>query len=165
MASTWDFGKIAITRAIPSIVSGCSAIDAVEMGINAVELDIEDQYFVGVGGFPNAKGFMELDAAIMDGDCRYGAVMGISDISTPISVARSVLEKSPHSILTGDGARLWAFEQGFTAENILTDGAKSEWEEWIRSKEITKKEDAHDTVGFICLDKQGNLAAGTSTSG
>lgn len=165
MAATWDFGMIAVNRVIPNLLSSSSALDAVELGINAVELDTRDQYFVGVGGFPNAKGFMELDAAVMDHDCRYGAVMGLSDISRPISVARSVLERSPHNILVGEGARLWAFEQGFTKENILVESVKAEWEEWTRSREIVANEDSHDTVGFICLDKSGDLAAGTSTSG
>lgn len=165
MAATWDFGRIAIDRTIPSLLSGGSALDAIERGINAVELDNQDQYFVGVGGYPNAKGIMELDAAIMDDECRYGAVMGLQDIATPISVARTVLEKSPHNILVGEGARLWAFENGFHAEKILTDPVRDEWLEWKKTYEMAAKEDSHDTIGFICLDQNGKLAAGTSTSG
>lgn len=165
MVATWDFGKLAINRAIPDLLQGGSALDAVEKGINAVELNNDDQYFVGVGGYPNSNGIMELDAAIMDDQCRYGAVMALQEISTPISVARSVLEKSPHNILVGEGARLWAFENGFRSESILTESVREEWKQWKRSKEIVDQDASHDTIGFICLDKNGKLATGTSTSG
>ena len=74
--------------------------------INAVEIDTRDQYFVGYGGLPNADGIMQLDAAIMNHHSQYGAVMGLENIKTPISVARKILEKCPHNILIGEGNKI-----------------------------------------------------------
>lgn len=171
IAATWDFGRLGIEISIPLLRNGASAVDAVEAAIRTVELDNQDQYYVGVGGYPNAEGKMELDAAIMDGDCRYGAVMSLPGISTPISVARTVMEKCPHNILTGDGALAWAKSMGFEETNILTDNVQQEWEQWRSSQRRSAEEDSnnvddqHDTIGVICLDKYGRLSAGTSTSG
>lgn len=139
-------------------------MDALEQGVNAVEVDLNGQYYVGHGGLPNAKGAMEFDAAVMDDKLRYGAVMALSDIRTPISVARSILEKSPHNILVGEGALEWAVKQGFKKENTLTDQSKAEYETW-KATQKDNSPSSHDTVGMICLDRQGRLAAGTSTSG
>jgi N4-(beta-N-acetylglucosaminyl)-L-asparaginase len=167
IAATWDFGRLGIHQAIPLLQQGQSALDAVEIAIRTVELDTQDQYYVGVGGYPNALGVMELDAAIMDHESRYGAVMSLPRIATPISVARTVMEKCQHNILTGEGACLWAKEMGFLEEDILTESAKKDWEEWKASREKapSQDEDMHDTVGVVCIDAQGRLAAGTSTSG
>jgi N4-(beta-N-acetylglucosaminyl)-L-asparaginase len=173
-AATWSFGALAVNRAKSMLlapVSPSSAVDAVEAGINIVERDTADQYFVGVGGYPNADGIMELDAAIMDHHARYGAVMGLTNIATPISVARTVMEQCPHNVLIGSGALHWAKAQGFREETILLDHIRDEWKEWQASHSltVTKRdpscEDAHDTIGVICLDARGRLAAGTSTSG
>jgi len=163
-AATWDFGKIAVDRAKTKLEAGESAMDALEQGVNAVELDLNGQYYVGYGGLPNAKGVMEFDAAVMDDKLRYGAVMALSDIRTPISVARSILERSPHNILVGEGALEWAVKQGFRKENALTEDSKAEFETW-KATQTDKSPSSHDTVGMICLDRQGRLAAGTSTSG
>ena len=121
IVSTWKFGTIAIEHARRVLVDGGSSIDAVVSGIRAVELDEADQYFVGVGGLPNADGVMELDAAIMDDRRRYGAVMAIRDVKSPISVARAVMERSEHNIFAGEGALQFALEQGFRREpDVLT---------------------------------------------
>eukprot|EP01039_Chlorochromonas_danica_P008866 gene8866-9778_t len=181
--ATWDFGRLALEQSAPLLEAGKTAVDAVEVGIRTVELDTQDQYYVGVGGFPNALGVMELDAAIMDHHCRYGAVMSIPRITTPISVARSIMEKCPHNILTGEGAFYWAEKMGFHAEEVLTPEARTAWEEWIRTKQQSPSptsignsinsrgidddgdDEQHDTIGMICLDQHGHLSAGTSTSG
>lgn len=163
-AATWDFGAIAVTQSRDKLIRGGDALTAVEVGVNAVELDLGDQYFVGYGGLPNAKGVMELDAAIMDHESRYGAVMALRNIRTPISVARTVLERSPHNIFVGEGALEWAVSQNFEPQNVLTEQSKHEWDEW-KATQVDKTPSSHDTVGLICLDDQGRLSAGTSTSG
>jgi len=168
-AATWKFGEIAVDKIVPMLEQGISSIDAVEMGICAVELDNNDQYCVGFGGFPNAEGVMELDAAIMDHKCRYGAVMGLTDILNPISVARTVMDKCIHNILVGEGALKWALSQGFTKDpnRVLSSVALDDWIKWKKDNMASsaEKQDSHDTIGVICLDKNGHLCAGTSTSG
>ena len=168
--ATWRFGAIAVDACAPLLESGLAAIDCVEEGIRAVETDNTDQYFVGVGGLPNAKGVMELDAAIMDSDSRYGAVMALQNIVNPISVARSVMEKCVHNVIVGDGALQWAVSNGFEEDSgVLTEQSKLEWQAWRRHNDEEKLEASkgasHDTIGLICLDKNGRLCAGTSTSG
>lgn len=93
IAATWSFGGIGVQQAVPLLLQGYDAISAVETAIKTVELDNKDQYFVGLGGYPNAAGTMQLDAAIMDHQLHYGAVMAMDGIATPISVARSIMEK------------------------------------------------------------------------
>ena len=169
--STWKFGTLCVKEGRALLESGESAIDAVEESIKALELDNQEQYYVGIGGLPNANGKMEFDAAIMDHRCRYGAVLGLQDITTPISVARSVMEKCVHNVLVGEGSLEWALSHGFVRqpEKVLTQESKAEWEAWKTDKSAGKEQEeqdhGHDTVGVICLDKQGRLACGTSTSG
>ncbi len=166
-AATWSFGCLAVNKARSLLLDGHPAVEAVEKGINVVELDTGEQYYVGAGGFPNSDGMMELDAAIMDHDCRYGAVMSLPNIATPISVARTVMEKCQHNVLTGQGALKWALENQFHSENILLPHVKAEWEQWKAetNKSPSNLDESHDTVGLICIDRHGRLAAGTSTSG
>jgi len=171
--ATWKFGKLAADKSIPMLQNGASSVDAVEIGINNVERDTVDQYFVGVGGYPTSKGIMELDAAIMDDQLRCGAVMSLPNIATPISVARSIMEECPHNVLTAEGALEWAVAHGFKEENILTPDIAKEYAAWKASEHNigdnisikVDKETSHDTVGVICLDHEGKLCCGTSTSG
>ena len=108
---------------------------------------------------------MEFDAAIMDHNGNYGAAMCLQDIRYPISLARSIMEKCPHNILAGAGALEWALSNGFEQENVLTASSKKEWEEWKATQNLGKTPESHDTIGLLCMDSQGRLAAGTSTSG
>lgn len=153
--STWSFGIIAIKESAQLLLSGSSSIDAVVNGIHTVELDEKDQYYVGLGGLPNYDGIMEFDAAIMDNNKRYGAVMAIQNVNNPIAVARSVMDLCIHNILVGEGALKWALEHNFEFDpNVLTLSAKEEWKEWFKKKEeIKKMGDSHDTIGLICIDK------------
>ena len=182
VAATWKFGHLAVKEARVLLEAGRDSVTAVEQGIRLVELDNAEQYFVGVGGFPNADGHMELDAAIMDHNMNYGAVMGLQSIKNPISVARSVMEKSVHNVLVGEGALKWALSQGFEiSAEVLTKAMKDEWHKWkieniieqcknsnsninVENK-VFDSDDQHDTIGIICLDSDGKLCAGTSTSG
>jgi N4-(beta-N-acetylglucosaminyl)-L-asparaginase len=164
--STWDFGLKANEVAWSHIIKGRSALDAVEQGIRLIEAD-PDNLSVGIGGLPDREGIVTLDASIMDENGRAGSVTFLRDIVHPVSVARLVMEKTPHVMLSGEGALLFALENGFEKQNLLTDKAKAAWEEWkIKSnyKPVINIEN-HDTVGLLALDNNGNLSGGCSTSG
>ncbi|KAL5004199.1 hypothetical protein ScPMuIL_017655 [Solemya velum] len=164
VAGTWSFSKAAVLKAAEVIgTNNAPGVDAVEAGINVIEDD--ESYgpcFVGRGGPTNAAGQSELDAAIMDGSLlNFGAVAALSgEFSRPVSVARRIMENSPHSILTGSGADKFAREQGFSPH----DGAKSTTLESPASV-VTECGPGHDTLGLLVLDCSGNLCAGVSTSG
>jgi N4-(beta-N-acetylglucosaminyl)-L-asparaginase len=164
--STWDFGLTANAEAWKLLSSGGSALDAVEQGIRVIESDA-DNMSVGIGGLPDRDGIVTLDACIMDDKGRAGSVTFLRDIVHPISVARLVMEKTPHVMLSGDGALQFALENGFTRQNLLTDKAKKAWEEWkVKShyQPVINIEN-HDTVGLLAMDKDGNISGGCSTSG
>lgn len=178
--STWDFGKKANNQSWNTLLQGGSALDAVEKGINLIEED-PDNLTVGIGGLPDREGHVTLDACIMDQDSRCGSVMGLEHIVNVISVARKVMEKTPHVILVGDGALQFALDQGFTKTNLLTPKSEALWKEWLKTSkyqpkmnienELYKKDpmpggkDNHDTIGLIAMDARGNIAGGCSTSG
>jgi len=156
--ATWKFGLVAVNVAGPLLERGASALDAVEAGIRAVEADPKVDS-VGFGSLPNAQGIVELDAAIIEGSgLRAGSVAALRATKHPISVARAVMERTPHVMLVGEGARLFARAQGFPAQRLLTRAAKKEW-----LKRRCKP--SHDTVAVLALDSKGDLAAGCSTSG
>jgi N4-(beta-N-acetylglucosaminyl)-L-asparaginase len=161
--ATWGFGLGACQETYRCLTAGESAVDAVERGIRVTEEDPEVAS-VGYGGRPNSEGVVELDAAIMLGPGRkYGAVAGLRDIGEAISVARLVMERTPHNLLVGEGARRFAIEQGFATRNLLTEERRAEWQEWKKSGGVI--EPSHDTVCVLTLDQSGTLCAGTSTSG
>jgi isoaspartyl peptidase/L-asparaginase-like protein (Ntn-hydrolase superfamily) len=161
--ATWKFGLTAMTVAAPMLAAGADTLDAAEKGVNAVELD-PSVTSVGYGGYPNSEGEVETDAAVMTSNPhRYGAVAALRGIATPCSVARRVMEKTPHCLLAGEGARKFALEQGFTERNMLTPKAKEAWEKWKAAG--GNKPAGHDTIGFIARDKKGGMAAVLSTSG
>src|ERR1700684_675541 len=114
-----------LPAAIELLRQGASALDAVEAALRLCEDNLADHY-VGTGGLPNARGEVELDASLMIGSTRaFGAVGGVRNYPNPISIARAVLEKLPqHSLLVGEGAELFASEQGFEQAELLTDEAK-----------------------------------------
>lgn len=164
VVSTWDFGKKANAKAWDVLAAGGSALDAVEKGINDAELDT-DNTSVGYGGLPNEDGEVTLDAVIMDGKRHAaGSVACLKRIKTPISVARKVLEKTRHTLLVGEDATRFAVKMGFKEEDLLTDKAKTIWENWVKGG---KKGNFwnHDTIGMVAVDKNGDLVAGCSTSG
>lgn len=172
VVSTWDFGVGANRAAWQVLGSGGSALDAVEAGARWAEADLCNST-VGHCGNPDRDGVLTLDASIMDGSGRCGAVAAIEDIAHPVSVARAVMEKSPHVFLVGAGAQKFALAQGFEKTPLLTDTAKAAWREWLKSAEYKPQINAeragdarnHDTLGILALDAQGHLAGACTTSG
>lgn len=164
--STWKNGIQANDVAWKKIMDGYRALDAVEAGVMVVEADPDDMS-VGYGGRPDREGNVTLDACIMDekGDC--GSVSALEHIMHPISVARKVMEETPHVMLTGEGALQFALEMGFRKENLLTEKARKEWQEWLKSsqyKPVINIEN-HDTIGMIAIDLEGNISGACTTSG
>lgn len=163
--ATWDV-KNATAKAWETLQKGGSAMDAVEKGCNVEEEDPANSS-VGYGGLPDREGKVTLDACIMDDKGNYGSVVFLQNIVNAISVARQVMEKTPHVLLAGKGAEEFALSQGFKSQNLLTDIAKKAWEEWkVKSeyKPIINIEN-HDTIGMLAIDKNGNLSGGCTTSG
>ncbi len=113
--STWDSGMPVNAAAWKILEKNGTALDAVEAGAIHIENDIN--CCVGLGGYPDRDGIVTLDACIMDHNANCGAVAGIERIKHPISVARKVMEKTPHVILVGNGAQQFALENGFTLES------------------------------------------------
>ncbi|SVD46450.1 uncharacterized protein METZ01_LOCUS399304, partial [marine metagenome] len=129
VVSTWNHGRVANTAAWKILTRGGSALDAVEAGARAVE-DEPSFSSVGFGGLPDREGHVTLDACIMDATGVCGAVACLHDVRHPISVARKVMEETPHVMLSGEGALRFALEQGFQRENLLTEDAERRWREW-----------------------------------
>jgi len=172
VVSTWDFGVGANRAAWQVLGAGRSALDAVEAGARWAEADLCNST-VGHCGYPDRDGVLTLDSSIMDGDGRCGAVAAIEDIAHPVSVARAVMEKSPHVLLVGAGAQQFAVAQGFEKKPLLTDAAQAAWHEWLKTAEYKPKMNAeragdarnHDTLGILALDAKGKLAGACTTSG
>jgi N4-(beta-N-acetylglucosaminyl)-L-asparaginase len=122
---------------------------------------------VGIGGLPDRDGNVTLDACCMDHMGRAGSVCFLQDIMHPLSVARKVMEETPHVMLAGAGARQFAIEQGFETVDLLTDKAREAWERWKVKNEYAPviNIENHDTIGILALDDAGRLAGGCTTSG
>ena len=163
--TTWNNFK-ASQVAWDMLAQGALALDAVEQGLRVPEADPEDTS-VGYGGMPDRDGHVTLDACIMDEKGRAGSVTYLQNIMHPISVARKVMENTPHVILSGEGALQFARNQGFIEENLLTEKAKEAWEDWLKKNEYTPKitPHQHDTCGMLTIDKTNNMSGGCTTSG
>ena len=164
--STWRFGIEANAEAWKILNNKGRALDAVEAGVKIPEGNPEERS-VGYGGRPDRDGRVTLDACIMDEFSNIGSVACLENIKHPISVARLVMEKTPHVMLVGDGAFQFALEQGFKKENLLTPESEKEWKEWLKTSEYLPKANIenHDTIGMIALDSHGNLSGACTTSG
>jgi N4-(beta-N-acetylglucosaminyl)-L-asparaginase len=166
VVSTWNHGLPANEGAWKVLSKGGSALDAAEQGVKVVEAD-PTSMSVGYGGLPDRDGKVTLDACIMDHQGNAGSVSFLQDIMHPISVARRVMEETPHVMLVGAGARQFALDKGFEAMDLLTPEAKAAWEKWLQTSEykpIVNVEN-HDTIGMICQDENGNLSGSCTTSG
>lgn len=164
--STWDFGIEANKGAWEVLNNNGTALDAVEKGVRIVEADPNERS-VGYGGRPDRDGIVTLDACIMDDKANIGSVASLENIKHPISVARKVMEDTPHVMLVGDGALQFALEKGFKKENLLTDISEKEWKEWLKDTnyQLPINIENHDTIGMIALDAHGNLSGACTTSG
>ncbi|MGC8594196.1 MAG: isoaspartyl peptidase/L-asparaginase family protein [Candidatus Kryptoniota bacterium] len=145
------------------LANGGKSLEAVEKVIRYFEDD--PKFNAGIGAVYTSAGNHELDAAIMDGrDLSCGAVAGVEHIAHPISLARLVMEKTPHVLLAYQGAEEFAKKMGIQLvpnSYFDTPQRKKEWEQYINKI----KKDFHGTVGCVALDQFGDLAAGTSTGG
>nr|NQU90200.1 N(4)-(beta-N-acetylglucosaminyl)-L-asparaginase [Bacteroidota bacterium] len=121
----------------------------------------------GIGGLPDREGIVTLDACIMDENGNAGSVCFLEDIVHPISVARLVMDKTPHVMLAGEGALEFALQNGFTRENLLTEKSREAWEKWkVKSKyEPIPNRENHDTIGLIAIDRHGDISGACTTSG
>jgi N4-(beta-N-acetylglucosaminyl)-L-asparaginase len=153
VVSTWDFGKTANVGAWEVLSKGGRAVDAVENGVKIPEADPTNQT-IGYGGLPDRDGRVTLDACIMDEFYNCGAVMCLEHIIHPISVARLVMEKTPHIFLSGDGALEFALANGFTKQNLLTPESEQAWKEWLKESkynpEMNIENRLYDKKTILC---------------
>lgn len=163
--ATWNVPN-ATHKAWEMIAQGKSALDAVEKGCNVEEEDPNNSS-VGFGGLPDRDGNVTLDACVMDSKGNYGSVVFLQNIVHAISVARKVMEETPHVLLAGKGAEEFAVSQGFKKENLLTESSRKAWEEWKVTSEYKPiiNIENHDTIGMLALDQNGDLSGGCTTSG
>lgn len=182
--STWDAGLEANKAAWKILGSGGRALDAVEEGVKVTEAS--QSCCVGLTANPDRDGFVTLDACIMDEFANCGSVAFLERIKHPISVARRVMEKTPHVMLVGSGAQQFAIAEGFPLEEQkLSPDAQKAYREWLKKSEykpviniensnghgpfapahLDTGEWNHDTIGMVAMDTNGNLSGSCTTSG
>ncbi|MCP4573771.1 MAG: N(4)-(beta-N-acetylglucosaminyl)-L-asparaginase [bacterium] len=172
--STWRHGVPANDRAWQVLDAGGRALDAVEQGVRVAEADPEVTS-VGYGGRPDREGHVTLDSCIMDETGNAGSVAFLQECMHPISVARKVMEETPHVMLVGEGARRFADTQGFLRQDLLTDKARADWQEWLKtakyepwsrpSNPALERASGHDTISMLAVDRSGHLSGACTTSG
>jgi N4-(beta-N-acetylglucosaminyl)-L-asparaginase len=178
MVSTWDFGAAANAAGIAARANGGSALDMVEAGGRVAEAD-ESNSSVGYGGLPDRDGRVTLDACVMTWAGDIGAVCALEDVVHAVSVARRVMERTPHTMLVGEGARTFALEQGFEAQNLLTPRAEAAWRDWLKTANYAPRPNSentdwrsmpggpgnHDTIGLLAIGADQRMAGACTTSG
>ncbi len=182
--STWDSGMPVNAEAWKILSANGKSIDAVEAGAMYIEDSLN--CCVGLGGHPDRDGIVTLDACIMDEKANCGAVGGLEQIKHPISVARKIMETTPHVMLVGQGAQQFALENGFPKEPAkLSEDATNAYKKWIEKSKYqpeinieNKKNNGpfappffedgspnHDTMGLVAMDTNGDLSGAVTTSG
>lgn len=163
--ATWNFPRASL-RAGEMLANGASALDAVEQGVMIEEANLKNTT-VGKGGAPDRDGNVTLDASIMAPSGNAGAVAYLKNNTHAVSVARKVMEETPHVMLVGEGADQFAREQGFNKEDLLTPSSEAAYKEWLKKKEYKPiiNIENHDTIGMLCIDRNGDLAGACTTSG
>ncbi|MGN6265052.1 MAG: N(4)-(beta-N-acetylglucosaminyl)-L-asparaginase [Ginsengibacter sp.] len=191
VVSTWDNGRLVNNEAWKILSKNGRALDAVEAGARYVEDTID--CCIGLGGYPDRDGIVTLDSCIMDEKANCGSVGALERIKHPVSVARKIMETTPHIMLVGQGAQQFALENGFKREpEILSEPAREAYENWLKKNEYNpeiniENKDAerknkkgngpfapqffddgsinHDTMGLVALDQSGNMSGAVTTSG
>lgn len=162
---TWAFSA-ANAKAGKALSNGKKALDAAIEGVAVEEENIKNTT-VGKGGTPDREGNVTLDACVMDsnGDC--GAVVCVENIVNVAALAKGVMENTPHVMLAGEGAEEFAYTQGFQKEDLLNENTIKAWEKWKTSPEYKPiiNIENHDTIGMLCIDKDGDIAGACTTSG
>lgn len=163
--ATWNVPN-STAEAWNVLKKGGNSLDAVEIGVQMEEADVSNQS-VGKGGRPDRDGNVTLDACIMDSKGNCGAVVYMQNITHAISVARKVMEETPHVMLAGKGAEQFAYEQGFPKEKLLTEKSKTEWLEWKKESKYAPviNIENHDTIGMLAIDAEGDISGACTTSG
>ena len=167
VVSTWKPGLIANKEAWNVLKNNGKSLDAVESGVKIIESDVNNKS-VGIGGLPDRNGIVTLDACIMDHRYNCGSVAFLQNIEHPISVARKVMEDTPHVMLCGKGALDFAIEKGFKKTNLLTAEAESDWKKWMATQNKKLPEinhENHDTIGMLAIDNDGDISGACTTSG
>jgi N4-(beta-N-acetylglucosaminyl)-L-asparaginase len=160
---TWRFALPGVKAAAEILAISGRCLDAVERAVNIVE-ENPSVYSVGLGAIPNENGEVEVDAGIMDGrTLRSGAVAGIKNLLYAVSIGRKVMERTRHNLLVGNAAEEFAQKMGFKKTNLLTAKGIAIWKKRMSGKRPWLF--GHDTIGVVALDRRGNMAAGTSSSG
>ncbi|GFO04899.1 isoaspartyl peptidase/l-asparaginase [Plakobranchus ocellatus] len=184
----WDIPSSLTTRSVNGVKAaackgheilrcGGSAVDAVVAAVSALEDDTA--FDAGHGAVLNLKGEVELDAIVIDGrNLESGAVCGLQGCANPVQVARLVMEKTSHCLLSGRGATDFMESQGIARipdTELVTPEARNEWETYVKfsaavrslfsSRSTPPVTSGCDTVGAVAMDAKGNLAAATSTGG
>ncbi|MFY7707280.1 MAG: N(4)-(beta-N-acetylglucosaminyl)-L-asparaginase [Flavobacteriales bacterium] len=164
--STWNAGVEANAQAISTLKNGGKAVDMAEEGVKVIEADFRN-LSVGLGGLPDRDGHTTLDACIMDSIGRAGSVCFLEKIKHPVTVARMVMERTPHVMLVGDGAQKFALSQGMSLDEFQSEEAVRAYEEWLIKSEYKPiiNIENHDTIGMVTMDGNGDLAGSCTTSG
>ena len=164
--STWKHGVEANKISWQKLKNGEGGLNAVEYGVRDSENN-PDERSVGYGGLPDREGKVTLDACIMNSNNDCGSVSFLENIKNPISVARLVMEKTPHIMLSGKGAYDFAIKNGFKRENLLTEQSKKDWEDWLKKSEYKPviNIENHDTISMLLIDSDRNLFGACTTSG
>jgi L-asparaginase/N4-(beta-N-acetylglucosaminyl)-L-asparaginase len=178
LISTWRFGLPANTAGWPHLQRAGGLLDGLEQTCIACELD-PNVNSVGVGGLPDASGEVSLDGAIMLSPAQSAGVGYVRKYPHPVSIARRVMEKTPHKLLVGEGAERFAESAGFKPAQLLSEAARAKWAEWKRTGESIadphayrppvlvdgERNPPHDTIGVLAIDAGGAIGAACSTSG
>ena len=163
--STWTHGFEANIAAWEVLMQHGRALDAVEQGVRVSELD-PDVTSVGLGSYPDRDGNITLDASIMDEHGNCGAVGFLQHIKNPISVARQVMEKTPHVMLAGEGALQFALANGFKKEDLHTEFSRQQWEKWKNNNNAPQVDiQNHDTISMLAIDQNGDISGACTTGG